>query len=382
MPAVDSVLIVGAGVSGCAAAILLAEAGVQVELIDQNAEIGSRGSGITLQGNALRVLRQLGVWDTLLEQGFAFNTVGFRAPDPQGTLIVEVPDARTGGPDLPATLGMPRPALASVLIDRARQVGVTVRLGQKYVGHTQDASTVTATLEDESGNRSSADYDLVIGADGVRSRVRADIGLEATITPIGMGIWRMFLPRPESIARTDLVYGGASYIAGYCPTSDDSIYAYLVQKADPADAALSHEEGVERFRSLSEAYHGPWDDIRPSISHDRFVNYAVFESHVVEGPWNVGRIVIIGDAAHSCPPTLAQGAAQALEDAAVLSEILIAGDEVTDATFTSYLERRRPRASAVVSASVQLCDWLISGARDADVPGLMGRISHLVGEPA
>jgi 2-polyprenyl-6-methoxyphenol hydroxylase-like FAD-dependent oxidoreductase len=361
MPAVDSVLIVGAGVSGCAAAILLAEAGVQVELIDQNAEIGSRGSGITLQGNALRVLRQLGVWDTLLEQGFAFNTVGFRAPDPQGTLIVEVPDARTGGPDLPATLGMPRPALASVLIDRARQVGVTVRLGQKYVGHTQDASTVTATLEDESGNRSSADYDLVIGADGVRSRVRADIGLEATITPIGMGIWRMFLPRPESIARTDLVYGGASYIA---------------------DAALSHEEGVERFRSLSEAYHGPWDDIRPSISHDRFVNYAVFESHVVEGPWNVGRIVIIGDAAHSCPPTLAQGAAQALEDAAVLSEILIAGDEVTDATFTSYLERRRPRASAVVSASVQLCDWLISGARDADVPGLMGRISHLVGEPA
>ncbi|MEP6842136.1 MAG: FAD-dependent oxidoreductase [Pseudolysinimonas sp.] len=378
MPAVESVLVVGAGVAGCAAAILLAEAGVRVDLIDQNAEVSSRGSGITLQGNALRVFRQLGVWETLLEQGFAFNTVGFRAPDPQGTLMMEVPDARTGGPDLPATLGMPRPALATVLLDRAHEVGVNVRLGLKYLGHTENPSTVTATLDDGS----SADYDLIIGADGVHSRVREDLGIEADINPIGMGIWRMFLPRPDSIARTDLVYGGASYIAGYCPTSDDSLYAYLVQEANPADAELSHEEGVERFRSLSEAYHGPWDDIRPSITNDRFVNYAVFESHIVEGPWNKGRIVIIGDAAHSCPPTLAQGAAQALEDAAVLAEILIAGDELTDETLTSFVDRRRPRASAVVAASVQLCEWLITGNRDADVPGLMGRISHLVGEPA
>jgi len=378
MPAVDSVLIVGAGVAGCAAAILLAEAGVRVELIDQNPEVANRGSGITLQGNALRVFRQLGVWETLLEQGFAFNTVGFRAPDPQGTLMVEVPDARTGGPDLPATLGMPRPALASVLVDRAREVGVEVRLGRKYAGHDDNSSNVTAVFDD--GSRS--DYDLIIGADGVHSRVRAELGIDADITPIGMGIWRMFLPRPESIARTDLVYGGASYIAGYCPTSEDSLYAYLVQEASPTDAGLSHDAGVERFRELSEAYHGPWDDLRPFITTDRYLNYAVFESHVVDGPWNKGRVVIIGDAAHSCPPTLAQGAAQALEDAAVLAEILIAADVLTDATLGSFVDRRLPRVSAVVAASVQLCDWLIARTPDADVPGLMGRISHLVGEPA
>ncbi len=63
-----------------------------------------------MQGNALRVLRDLGVWERVEAAGFAFDVLGLRAPD--GALIAEIPDARTGGPDLPATLGMNRPELA------------------------------------------------------------------------------------------------------------------------------------------------------------------------------------------------------------------------------------------------------------------------------
>ena len=179
-----------------------------------------------------------------------------------------------------------------------------------------------------------------------------------------------------------LIYGGPSYIAGYCPTGENSLYAYIVEDADAANFQLSDPERVARMRELSEAYHGPWDDIRPHITEERGVNYTVFESHVVDGPWNRGRVVIIGDAAHSCPPTLAQGAAQSLEDAAVLAELLLRADELTDEVWQEFTERRLGRAREVVAASVQLGQWLLDHEPRPDVPGLMGRIAALVSVPA
>src|SRR5689334_10793376 len=109
MPAVNSVLVVGAGLAGAGVAIHLAAKGVAVDLVDIKPEVGALGSGITLQGNALRELRSLGVWDQVSAHGYAFDVTGFRAPDPTGTVLAEVPDAQSGGPDLPAGMGMPRP---------------------------------------------------------------------------------------------------------------------------------------------------------------------------------------------------------------------------------------------------------------------------------
>src|SRR5699024_3460167 len=114
----------------------------------------------------------------------------------------------------------------------------------------------------------------------------------------------------------------------------------IVEEADAANFDLDGPARVARMRTLSEAYHGPWDDIRPYITAERGVNYTFFEYHVVDGSWNRGRTVIIGDAAHSCPPTLAQGAAQALEDAAVLAELLLAADAVDDELWARFTERR------------------------------------------
>jgi 2-polyprenyl-6-methoxyphenol hydroxylase-like FAD-dependent oxidoreductase len=111
MPAVNRVLVVGAGAAGTAAAIVLAEAGVAVDLVEVKPDVTAIGSGITLQGNALRVMRRLGVWEAARAQGYCFDTLGIRAPDPAGTLVMEIPDARLGGPDLPATMGMYRPDL-------------------------------------------------------------------------------------------------------------------------------------------------------------------------------------------------------------------------------------------------------------------------------
>jgi 2-polyprenyl-6-methoxyphenol hydroxylase-like FAD-dependent oxidoreductase len=376
MPAVRSVLIVGAGAAGTATAILLAERGISVDLVEVKPDVSALGSGITLQGNALRVFRELGVWPQVEAGGYAFDSLGIRAPDPAGTLVAEIPDARTGGPDLPATVGMYRPDLAQILVDRAVDAGAKIRFGTTVSEFTQDDTGVDVTFSDGSSSR----YDLVVGADGVRSQTRRQLGIELETKSTGMGIWRVFAPRPESVTRTDLVYGGPCYIAGYCPTGPDTLYAYLVEDAQDR-SALTPGEALAVMRDLAEGYHGPWDDIRESLVDPERVNYTWFEAHVLEAPWHRGRVVLIGDAAHTCPPTLAQGAAQALEDASVLSELLLAHDTIDEGLWAEFMERRLERARTVVEASVQLGQWLLDGVQ-GDVPGLMGRVAQLLSKPA
>ena len=129
MPAVRKVLVIGAGLAGTASAIRLAQAGVAVDIAEKQADVSALGSGITLQGNALRALRELGVWEQAEKLGYSYDSLGLRAPDPNGTLIVELDEMRTGGPDLPATAGMYRPDLARMLMERAIEVGAKPRLG-------------------------------------------------------------------------------------------------------------------------------------------------------------------------------------------------------------------------------------------------------------
>ncbi|WP_284740446.1 FAD-dependent oxidoreductase [Amycolatopsis sp. RTGN1] len=376
MPAVTTVLVVGSGLAGTATAIHLANGGVAVDLVEAEPGVAAIGSGITLQGNALRELRALGVWEEVRAKGYGFDSLGLRAPDPAGTLLAEIPDARTGGPDLPATLGMPRPDLARILHDRAAATGAKIRFGLTAAALVQHADHVEVTFTDGTACR----YDLVVGADGIRSAIRRLLGIELETRPTGMGIWRAFGPRPASVTRTDLFYGGPCYIAGYCPTGENSLYAYVVEDAQDR-SALSPSERLAVMRELASAYHGPWDDILATLDDPSRVNYTRFETHVLPAPWHRGRVVLIGDAAHACPPTLAQGGAQALEDATVLSELLLGAETLDDAVWSAFTERRVARATAVVEASNQLGQWLLDHEQ-GDVPGLMGRVAALVAQPA
>ncbi|NAZ82350.1 NAD(P)-binding protein [Kineococcus sp. R8] len=379
MPAVSSALVIGGGVAGAATAVLLARAGVTVDLAEQRPGPPDVGSGITLQGNALRVLRDLGVWTEVAATGFPFDSLGIRAPDPAGTLLVEMPDVRTGGPDLPGTMGMSRPELARILLARAAEVGARIRFDTTVQAIDADADGVDVVFADSSTGR----YDVVVGADGIRSTTRALVGIPFETRPTGMGIWRVHARRPPEIVRTDLVYGGRCYIAGYCPTSEDTLYAYLVE--DHQDRSGLDQAGqIAVFRDLASSYHGPWDALRDEITEDTPINYTRFESHFVEGAWNRGRVVVIGDAAHACPPTIAQGAAQALEDAAVLGELLTASEQLDEALWERFRTRRSDRARTIVEASVQLAQWMLDRVPpdETDVPGLMARTFALVSVPA
>ncbi|MFC8182076.1 FAD-dependent monooxygenase [Rhodococcus sp. NPDC057297] len=370
-----SVLVVGAGLAGSAAAIAFARGGASVDVVESSPRDLALGSGITLQGNALRVLRELGVWDEVREHGYGFDTLGFRAPDPTGTLLFEMKDARTGGSDLPASMGMERPVLASILHAGAERAGARMRFGTAAHSLAQDGSAVDVTFSDGTLGR----YDLVIGADGVRSWTRKAVGIDLMPKPTGMGIWRLVGPRPNSVTRTDIIYGGAGYIAGYCPTGPNSMYAYIVEDARDRTGS-SPEQRLEVLRGLAQNYHGPWDDIKNHIDDPATVNYTWFETHVLDGPWHRGRVVLIGDAAHCCPPTVAQGGAQALEDSLVLAEMVLATDEISETVLEAFTARRLPRARAVVEASVQIGTWMLEHDADADIPGLMGRVAALVSE--
>jgi 2-polyprenyl-6-methoxyphenol hydroxylase-like FAD-dependent oxidoreductase len=376
MPAVNNVLVVGAGLAGAGVAIHLASRGVAVDLIEIKPDVAALGSGITLQGNALRELRSLGVWDQVQAAGYAFDVTGFRAPDPNGTVLFEVPDAKTGGPDLPAVMGMPRPELARILADRATEVGVKLRFGTTFTELTRDDAGVDVTFSDGSTGR----YDVVVGADGVRSYTRRALGINLETKSVGMGIWRAFGPRPAGVTRTDLYYGGPSYIAGYCPTGENSLYAYIVEDAQDR-SGLSPDEQLATMKQLSQAYHGPWDEIRESLTDPSRVNYTWFETHVLDAPWNRGRVVLIGDAAHTCPPTIAQGGAMALEDAVVLAELLTEREALDQDLWDAFMARRYERAKTVVDASNQLAQWQLEHVQ-GDIPSLMRSIAMLTSQPA
>jgi 2-polyprenyl-6-methoxyphenol hydroxylase-like FAD-dependent oxidoreductase len=378
MTAVSKVAIAGAGVVGLAAAIQLAKAGVEVDLYEAKPELSALGSGISLQGNALRAFDALGAWDDIKAAGYPFEGLSLRAPGPDAPVVANLPDVKTGGPDYPAAMGMPRPDLARILLAHAERAGATVHFGTKVTGLDARSSDGVEVFVDE---RSAGVYDLLIGADGLNSVVRGLIGIDTVPEPNGMGIWRTFVSRPAEVERTELYYGGPVYIAGYTPTGEDSMYAFLVEKSQDR-FGVSDAEATSIMLEESRAYGGPWNSIRADLEKGAHANYTWFTKHIVEGRWNRGRVVIIGDAAHSCPPTIAQGAAQGLEDAVVLTELLVARDAVDEALWDEFHARRVPRATAVVEASAQLAQWQIDGDRDADAGGLIFGVAQQMARPA
>ncbi|MEU7109676.1 FAD-dependent oxidoreductase [Streptomyces stramineus] len=369
-----TVLVVGGGTAGCALAVLLRRAGIAVDLVEAKADWNATtGSGISLQGNALRVLREAGLWEQVRDRGRSTDGVTLTAPD--GTDILTQRDLRTGGDDLPATVGMQRPELQKILIEAVRASGTHVRLGCTMDRHAQDATGVDVSFTDGTTGR----YDLVAAADGLNSPTRELIGITDKPAPTGLAIWRTPAPRPAGVDRTRLTYGGPALIAGICPTGDTTVYAFLVEphrdRASVAPAAYADE-----MRRLAAGYGGHWDEIRASVTDPAQVNYTRCDRLLVEGAWHRGRVVLVGDAAHACPPTLAQGAAMSLEDASVLAELLSEHDTWDDGLLTAYRDRRVPRVRMVVDASVRIGQWQLDGVRDADVPGLMSRTMAVLKE--
>ncbi|MFT4029368.1 MAG: FAD-dependent monooxygenase [Protaetiibacter sp.] len=362
---VRTVLVVGGGFTGLTVAIALAQRGVQVTLVDRVGAWARVGHGLTIQGNALRVFEQIGVIDEVLAVGQAENAVTLTRAD--GVVISRLETPRTGGDHLPATIGALRPDLHDILVRKAVSLGVVIRLGlelQEFTNHGDSASSVLSDGTTET-------WDVIVIAEGIKSRTRPKLGITEDRAPSGLGIWRAVtsrLPEMTGGIAFPLADDGGAYKVGYTPVSHDQCYIFVLCRPQRVDNGL---EGWQEVQRLMANFHGDYDYLRDSIGPDTFLNFQEIEWIFVEGPWHSGRVVALGEVVHAVPPLIAQGAAQCLEDAALFAEYVTqAGD--WEALLAEFYARRIPRLKGVVEASLQLAYWEQNpGTPDADPARVM-----------
>jgi 2-polyprenyl-6-methoxyphenol hydroxylase-like FAD-dependent oxidoreductase len=372
---IGSVLVVGGGIAGSVLSLALARRGVDVVLLELREEWTGAGHGITLQGNALKVFHSVGVYDEIAEEGYGFAKLAmFRA---DGELITEIPTPPMGGSDVPPTMGALRSHVADVLARHVRAAGVDIRLGTTVTAIRDDGDCVIAMLSDGTH----VTVDLLVAADGIHSRTRKMIGIDAEPHHVGMGIWRVVAKRPPAMESSGVYYGGSKYKAGYTPISEDLCYAFLLEGELDRSFVGEHPNGAV-LKEHGKGYGGVWGQVRDSLSDDAMVNYQYIEAILVDGPWYRGRSIVIGDAVHACPPLIAQGAAMCAEDAVVLAEQLTNGDEV-DTALQKFMERRLPRVKMVLENSLQLAEWEIHPDTAGADPGrVVGQTLHALVAPA
>ncbi|GAA2165831.1 2-polyprenyl-6-methoxyphenol hydroxylase-like FAD-dependent oxidoreductase [Humibacillus xanthopallidus] len=373
---VRRVLIVGGGIAGGVAALALRQRGVDVVVVEQRAEMGGVGHGITLQGNALKAFHSVGVFERIAERGFPFAHLRMRSADGDH-VIAEIPTPPMGGTEVPPTMGALRGDVADVLADEVVRAGVDVRLARTVTALDDRGDSVVVALSDGT----TEEVDLVIGADGIRSQVRGMIGIEAEPQTVGMGIWRVVAERPEEMDCSELYYGGPKFKAGYTPISEDHCYAFLLEE-NLDRSFVGEKPNGKVLKEHGAGYGGTWGKVRDSIADDAVVNYQWIEAVQIDGPWHRGRVVLIGDAAHACPPLIAQGAAMSAEDGVVLADVIATSDSVEQALDT-FMERRGPRVGLVLGNSLQLAEWEIHPETPGADPGrVMGQTLHALCAPA
>lgn len=373
---VENVLIVGGGFTGLTAGIALAQRGVDVTVVDKVRAWARVGHGLTIQGNALRVFRELGVLDDILRDSFPEESgvTLFRA---DGQRLAHLDTPRTGGPDLPPTIGALRPDVHAALVRRAEVEGVTFRLGTELVSFETVGDKASATLSDGTTSK----WDLVIIAEGIHSKSRPRLGITEQPASSGLGIWRAVTDRkPDMHGGIAFPSGaGGAFKVGYTPVSESQCYVFVLCEPERTDNDLADWEEVTR---LMAGFHGEFDFLRESINEDTFLNFQQIEWIFVNEPWHRGRVLALGETVHAVPPLIAQGAALCVEDSLVLADHITAEGDLEE-QLTAFHVRRIPRIKGVVDASLLLARWEQNpGTPNADPGRLMdGALQALVSQP-
>lgn len=366
-----NILVIGGGVGGLAAAIGLHQQGVAVEVVERDKDWKVYHVGIIVQANFVRALNVLGIGDAAVKAGYAYR--GARFCDLDGRVLKELP-GETAVDGLPSDLGLTRPALHKVLTEKVRELGIPVRLGVTFESIEDRGDRVDVSFTD--GTRGS--YDLVIGADGNYSAVRKLLFPDAVPRYTGQGVWRYNVPRPQDLEWSDLYIGKDKGKAGYCPLTPEDMYIFAVFE-EPGNPRFAPETLADEMRRRLEGYGGILGEAARHVTDPALVVYRPLEACILPSPWYRGRVVLIGDAAHSATPHLGQGAAMAIEDAVVLAEEIAARD-VEDA-LDAFMRRRFERAKLVGTSSIQLGEWEMHPETAGDPIELTDRIRKALAEP-
>lgn len=351
-------LIVGGGFSGMAAAIEMRKHGVDVELVEMDPGWRSYGAGISLGSATLRAFRQLGVLDAFLREGHAADGVKLFLGN--GQPIGELPTPRLAGPDVPGSGAIMRPVLARILADATRASGTRVRLGVGFQGLTQDAEGVTVHFSDGSQGR----YDLVVGADGLYSSVRAHVFPQASKPRYtGQAVWRAVLQRPAEVDCT-MMWMGPQTKPGVNPVSSSEMYMFITEHR-PDNAHVDPKDFPRLMRALLQDFSAPLlATLREQITENASIVFRPLEAMLMPQPWYKGRVVLIGDAVHATTPHLASGACIGIEDGLVLAECTASAPSLS-ASLQAFQDRRWERCRMVVENSLRLGEIEMShGSKD------------------
>jgi 2-polyprenyl-6-methoxyphenol hydroxylase-like FAD-dependent oxidoreductase len=374
LPSVDHVLIVGAGMAGMTLGVALKRAGIDCEVVEIRPNLTEPGTGISLQGPALRALRAVGAVEPCIARGFGYSH--FKTCNAEGDVTGTVELPRLLGPDYPATVGILRQSVHEVLAEQLARLGVPIRLGATVASLDQDERGVEVAFTDGARGR----YDLVVGADGANSKIR-EIAFGPGRRPhyTGQMNWRATVSRPPNVLGR-YSYFGPTNKSGFNPISQSQMYIYIVQNV-PDRPRWADDELPAMMRGLLAEFGGALGRARQEVQRPEQITCRPIVSLILPPPWHRGRLLVIGDAAHTTTPHLASGASIAIEDAVVLARLLHSDAPLAEA-LDDFEARRYERCRMIVENSELLGEWEKDPSTpNADTVAVVARSYRALAEP-
>ncbi len=338
------VIIIGSGIAGLSAAIALRRVGIEVGIYERAPELTEVGAGISLWANALRALDYIGAGDAVRAVSLRMDRSEFRIREGR-RITASFPAAQ-----FEQKFGI-SPFVA--MTHRAELVGAlagclpagVAHYGCECVGVEPREGSATVRFK----NGRSEDADVVIGADGIRSAVRAALFGAEEPRYAGYPCWRGICPRPASITPGYIAeWWGRGKRFGITTLTRDRVYWWATRN-EPAGVRVADERGhlAEAFRS--------WADPVPELIATTPAG-TVLRNDIIDRPparkWSVGRAGLIGDAAHPTTPNFGQGGCMAIEDSVVLARCLVTNSDPSKA-LEQFTKERYSRTAAITQESDQ-----------------------------
>ena len=368
------ILIVGAGIGGLAAASCLMRAGFDVEVYEQAPALAEVGAGIQISANAMHVLRHLGLERAISEIGVRPGAYVFRLHD-TGEIVQQFPlsaehERRHGAP----YVQLHRADLHDLLAAAARALKPdVVHLDRKVVWFREDADGVELSFADGATARG----DILVGADGLKSAVARQIVGEVPATYTGDAAWRLTvpverLPKPFLDPVMSLFLGpGGHAVCYYIRAGKLLNFVGCVETADVAEESWTVKFPWERLRDDYVGWHPAIQTVIEAADRGMCFRWSLHNRPPLRN-WSTARATLLGDSAHATLPYLAQGAAMAIEDGAVLARALAQAATVPEA-LDLYQRNRVDRTARIVEQSTRNRALFHLGSADAIRVAFAGR---------
>lgn len=349
---VQKILIAGAGLGGLSAASCLMKAGYDVDIYEQAPELSEVGAGIQLSANAMHVLNHLGLGEAIGAVSVCPGAYVFRAFDSgeviQRFALSDEHEKLHGAP----YNQLHRADLHDLLAARARELKPdVVHLNHRAVGFEEDDDGVRLDFADGSSARG----DLLIGADGLKSVVRTRIAGEIPATYTGDGAWRVTVPSdrlPEKFLGQvmSVFMGPGRHVVCYYLRGGALLnFVGIVETDEVSEESWTARFPWEKFKADFTGWHDDIQTVIDAADRDQCFRWSLHYRPAIR-TWSQGRTTILGDAAHPTLPYLAQGAAMAIEDGAVLTRALQRESDPARA-LQLYQRNRVDRTARIVEQS-------------------------------